>query len=53
MGDISQIGGVKRYQMLEGKAKGVEAVDVDDGQGLRYTVLVDRGMDLGRLVYHD
>lgn len=53
LGDISQIGGIKRYQMLEGKAKGVEAVDVDDGCGLRYTVLIDRGMDLGRLVYRD
>ncbi|MBU9727613.1 aldose 1-epimerase family protein [Diplocloster modestus] len=53
VGDISQIGGIKRYQMLEGKAKGVEAVDVDDGQGLRYTILIDRGMDLGKLVYRD
>lgn len=53
LGDISQIGGMKRYQMLEGKAKGVEAVDVDDGHGLRFTILIDRGMDLGKLVYRD
>ena len=51
MGDLSQIAGVKRYTLAEGKAAGVEAVDVETGGGLCYTVLPGRGMDIARLTY--
>lgn len=46
VGRIEQIFGVTRFQYAEGKAKGVEAVEVRTGGGLRYIVLPDRGMDL-------
>jgi hypothetical protein len=51
IGDISQIGGVKRYCFTEGRAKGMEALDVNNGSGLLFTVLPDRGMDIGHLSY--
>ena len=51
IGDISQIGGLKRYFYNSGRAKGVEAIDVDNGTGLCFTVLADRGLDIGRLCY--
>jgi len=46
IGDMSQIVGLKRYAFSEGKAKGVEAVDVKTGGGLSFTVLPGRGMDI-------
>lgn len=46
LGSISQMGGLKRYEFTEGRAKGVEAVDVVTGSGLEFTVLPGRGMDL-------
>lgn len=46
MGDISQLAGAKRYELLDGKAKGVEAVDIKTGTGLEFTVLPGRGMDI-------
>lgn len=51
IGDMSQIGGMKRYAYMSGKAKGVEAYDIDNGSGLQFTVFADRGMDIGRLSY--
>lgn len=51
IGDISQIGGVKRYSFTEGRAKGMEALDVNNGSGLLFTVLPDRGMDICHLSY--
>lgn len=46
VGSLSQIAGLKRYEFIEGKAKGVEAVDVKTGSGLVFTVLPGRGMDI-------
>lgn len=46
LGSISQVGGLKRYELTEGRAKGVEAVDVVTGSGLEFTVLPGRCMDL-------
>ena len=51
VGEIAQIGGMKRYQLMSGKAKGVEAIDVDNGSGLLFTVLPDRGLDIHRLCF--
>jgi len=51
VGDISQICGMKRYVFIDGSAKGVEAVDVDNGS-LSFTVLLDRCMDIHRLKFH-
>jgi len=46
IGDLSQVAGVKRYELKDGRAKGVEAFDVRTGAGLNYTVLADRGLDI-------
>jgi hypothetical protein len=46
VGDMGQIAGYKRYEFREGNQKGVEAVDVWNGTGLGFTVLVDRGLDI-------
>ena len=50
-GNMKQIGGLKRYVLADGKASGVEAVDVETGGGLRFTVLPGRGMDISELRY--
>lgn len=50
-GNIKQLGGLKRYVFSDGKARGVEAVDVETGGGLRFTVLPGRGMDISELRY--
>lgn len=46
LGSISQLGGLKRYRLVGGRADGVEAVDIKTGAGLSYTVLPGRGMDI-------
>jgi len=46
IGDMSQVAGLKRYSFTEGKAKGIEAIDVKTGSGLSFTVLPGRGMDI-------
>lgn len=46
IGDMSQVAGLKRYVFSEGKAKGIEAIDVRTGSGLSFTVLPGRGMDV-------
>lgn len=49
IGDITQVGGIKRHTFSSGKAKGVEALEVNNGNGLQFTVLPDRGLDIANL----
>ncbi len=51
IGNISQIAGLKHYEFTDGKAKGVEAVDVRTGTGFGFTVLPGRGMDIAWTEY--
>jgi hypothetical protein len=51
MGDPSQLAGTRRYELLEGRAKGVEAIDFRTGTGLFFTVLPGRGMDIAWAEY--
>ena len=51
VGDVSQIAGLRRYEFAEGKAKGVEAVEIHTGSGLELTVLPGRGMDIAWISY--
>ncbi len=44
---MSQIAGTRVFTYFEGKAAGVKAVEVNAGEGLNFTVLLDRGMDIG------
>ncbi len=50
-GNMKQLCGLKRYVFSDGKASGTEAVDVETGGGLRFTVLPGRGMDISELRY--
>jgi hypothetical protein len=38
VGDISQVAGMKKYELLDGKGRGVRAVDIWTGTGLCFTV---------------
>jgi len=46
IGDPQQIAGITRCTLEEGKAAGVQALQVNTGGGLRFTVLPGRGMDI-------
>ncbi len=51
IGNLSQLGGTRHYQLEEGPAKGIRAIDVDTGGGLRFTILPDRGLDISQASY--
>ena len=51
MGNISQLAGIKRYEMLDGRAKGIETVEVVTGSGFDYTVLPGRCLDIASARY--
>ena len=46
IGDEKQIAGVSRCILAEGKATGVEALQINTGGGLQFTVLPGRCMDI-------
>ena len=48
---MRQAAGIKRYTLDEGFGRGVRAADVWTGGGLAFSVLFDRGMDLGAASY--
>jgi hypothetical protein len=48
---MSQVAGARVFEYTEGKAAGVKAVEVNAGKGLSFTVLLDRGMDIGDAYY--
>ena len=47
VGDISQLGGIRLVELLDGNTRGVRAADFATATGLTFTVLLDRGMDIG------
>ena len=51
VGDISQLGGLKKYIFNEGISNGIRAIDMDNGNGLVITVLLDRAMDIADAKY--
>jgi len=51
VGHPSQLGGTRHYELSDGAARGVRAVDFDTGSGFRFTVLPDRGMDISAASY--
>lgn len=51
IGQIDQIGGVKRYLLQEDSAKNVEQIQVCTGAGLSYYVNTSRGMDISLAEY--
>lgn len=48
VGNVAQLGGARRCTLADGPAAGLEAIDVDTGAGLQFTVLPGRGMDISR-----
>ncbi|MCD6083582.1 aldose 1-epimerase family protein [Candidatus Aerophobetes bacterium] len=51
VGDISQIAGTKKYQLIDGKGRGTRQVDVWTGSGFCFTISLDRGMDISQASY--
>lgn len=51
VGDIAQLGGVRMVILADGSERGVRAADVRTGGGFNFTVLLDRGMDIGPAEY--
>ncbi|HPB31305.1 MAG TPA: aldose 1-epimerase family protein [Candidatus Sumerlaeota bacterium] len=47
VGNISQLGGIRLIEYADGAARGMRAADIRSGSGLAFTVLLDRGMDIG------
>ncbi len=50
-GHIGQLFDVKRYVFADGRSKGVEAVEIQNGSGLDAVILVDKCMDIYQLRY--
>ena len=48
VGNLSQLGGLRHYELTEGSSKNVRAVDFDSASGFSFTVLPDRAMDISR-----
>lgn len=42
----AQVGGVQQYLFENGSSRGARVMEVNTGAGLRYRVLVDRGLDI-------
>src|SRR5260370_1256249 len=52
VGSISQIGGIRTYTLNDGASSGVKAIDIHNGNGMLFTILPDRGLDISRFSYH-
>jgi hypothetical protein len=46
VGNLSQLGGTRHYELTDGWARNLRAIDIDSGKGLKYTILPDRGLDI-------
>lgn len=51
VGDMSQLGGIKLYELSDGMGRSVRAADIKSPSGIDITVLIDRGMDIACLNY--
>jgi len=45
------LAGIRLYELSDGKARGLRAADVWTGSGLRFTVWLDRALDIGSAEY--
>lgn len=50
--NASQVGGIEAYSIDEGPARGVRVACFNTGGGLRYRVLVDRGLDIDQAFFN-
>ena len=51
IGDISQVFSARQFVFSDGKSRGMRGIDVNTGDGLTFTVLPDRGMDIANLSF--
>jgi len=51
IGDISQLGAFRSYELNDGPAKGIRAIDIKTPASLDFTTLLDRGLDISYLSY--
>lgn len=47
IGSAQQLGGIRKVVLDDGSERGVRAIEVDNGRGLFFRILIDRGMDIG------
>jgi hypothetical protein len=47
VGSMDQLAFVRTSVLDDGRGRGIRIADVNNGSGLRFTVLLDRGMDIG------
>lgn len=51
VGNLSQIGGTRAYELSDGPERGVRGVDFRTATGFEFTVLPDRGLDISAASY--
>lgn len=51
VGNLSQVFGTRKYQLLEGNNNGTRIIDVNTGSGLEYSIVLDRAMDISNARY--
>jgi galactose mutarotase-like enzyme len=51
IGNQAQIGGSRPYMLTDGWGKNLRCIDVNSGNGLQYTIIPDRGMDISLASY--
>lgn len=51
IGSMKQLAGIRTSVLDDGKGRGMRIADVDNGSGLSFSVLPDRGMDIGRATF--
>jgi hypothetical protein len=51
VGDISQLGGSKVYELTDGAGRGIRAVDIKTPSGIDMSILIDRAMDISSLFF--
>ena len=49
--DVSQLARIQRSTLREGRAEGVESVEITTGSGFQFTVLPGRGLDISHASY--
>ncbi|HXY38071.1 MAG TPA: aldose 1-epimerase family protein [Vicinamibacteria bacterium] len=52
VGCEGQVAGVRRVELADGRVRGLRAAEVYTGSGFRFTVLLDRGLDLFDAEHH-
>jgi len=52
IGSMSQLARVRTSVLDDGRGRGIRIADVDNGTGLRFCILLDRGMDIGEASFN-